>query len=53
MLNYWLETAQNSITADSVLSQQIWNNIYIKIDNSPIKKFLEANLFVKDLFLPG
>ena len=53
MLNYWLETSQNPITVDSVLSQFVWNNIFININSNPIKKFMETKLFVKDLFYRG
>ena len=53
MLDYWLETSHNPITEESVLSQFVWNNIFIKVDNSPIKKFFNSKLFIRDIYYRG
>ena len=39
LLNSWLEISQNLITAETILSQLVWDNIFIKIDDLVIRKF--------------
>ena len=35
------------------MSQLVWNNVFIKIDNLVIKPFINQNIFVKDFFRSG
>ncbi len=53
LLNSWLEISQNPITAETILSQLVWDNIFIKINNLFIRKFINSKLFIKDFFHAG
>ena len=50
LIHAWTELVQEPITAEAVLSQYIWKNIFIKVNNLPIKKFFTFDLFVGDFF---
>ena len=50
LIHAWSELNQEPITPETVLTQYIWNNVFIKIDNLPIKKLFNFDLFVGDLF---
>ena len=50
LIHAWTGLTQDPITVETVLSQYIWNNIFIKVNNLPIKKLFNFDLFVGDLF---
>ena len=50
LIHAWTELKQNPITPETVLTQYIWNNVFILINNLPIKKLFNFDLFVGDLF---
>ena len=49
-MHAWTELSQDPITVETVLSQYLWNNIFIKVNDIPIKKLLNFDLFVGDFF---
>ena len=49
IISYWSELKQNPLTEESVLSQPIWFNQYILVNNLPIRKLFPFPLFVTDL----
>ena len=42
---------QDPLTVDTVLSQQVWYNNFIRINNEPIGKLFNFQLFIGDLYL--
>ena len=50
LLHAWTELRQDPITAETVLAQYLWNNVFIKVNNIPIEKLFNFELFVGDLF---
>ena len=46
----WSSFSQNPITPASTKMQLIWFNKFIKINNKPVKKLFNTQLFVGDLF---
>ena len=49
IISYWSELKQNPLTEESVLSQPIWFNQHILVNNLPIRKLFPFPLFVTDL----
>ena len=46
----WSKMTQEPLTYNSVLSQTVWLNNYIRIDGKVIKKRFDIELFVSDLY---
>ena len=46
----WSKMTQEPLTANTVLSQQVWYNNFIRIQNKPISKLFNFQLFICDLY---
>ena len=53
MIKKWCEITQKPLTMQNILNQQIWHNSFIKVNNLPIKKMFNFNLFVNDIVKNG